>query len=151
MSEKVFYSPATISIIDFAKENELGELVSEFSQEPIELIQMRYPGAIVCSLDEAIANKENAFTTSPVEITKETFIDMLECLPPLGWERGLNSESFKMCEFTSGKITSIYARINKRYFHLSDVFNLKHEEIMKKIEDYLSSALNGANQNMQPS
>jgi hypothetical protein len=150
MSEKVFYSPATISIIDFAKENEIGELVSEFSQEPIELIQMRYPGAIVCTLDEAIANKTKAFTKDPVEITKETFIDMLECLPPLGWERGMNSESFKMCEFTCGKITSIYARINKRYFQLSDVYTLKHVEIMKKIEDFLNS-LNGESREVVPS
>jgi hypothetical protein len=140
MSLSVFYVPGTISIIDYAVKNEHGEMVSALDQEPMASIASRYPGVIICSVEDATASQAAALTTGPVQITKQVFIDMLECLPPLGWERRLNSESFKLSEFTSGRITSIYARVNSQYFKLSDVFTLKHEEIMAKIDDFLSQS-----------
>ena len=52
----------------------------------------------------------------PTEITEETFIEMLEVLPPVAWTRRNNFESFLMSEHYSGPYTSQYARHGKRYY-----------------------------------
>lgn len=133
MTQQVFCVPGRTGIIDLAV-NRGGVLVSDFMNETIEQVALRYPGVIVCTMDDAITSREAAFKTDPVEITEDTFIEMLEVLPPMGWAARGNTESFKMCEFTVGSITAIYARVGQRFFHLSDVFTLTHDEIMAKVQ-----------------
>ena len=132
--EKVFCAPNTLGIIDMAIEREDAVLVGQISKETIEQLAVRYPGVFVDTMDNAIDRQDNAMKSPPKEISEGQFIEALECLPPMGWVRMGSTESFKMGEFTCGRITGIYARLGERYFHLSDVFTLKHEEIITKVQ-----------------
>lgn len=130
MDQKVFCAPGRLGIIDVAVEREDGVLVGQISKETIEELWVRYPGVVVDTMDAAIARRNVAMTHSPTEITEEQFFSALHCLPPMGWVQKGNAESFKMSEFTSGAITGIYARVDDRYFTMSDVYTMKHEDIV---------------------
>lgn len=132
-TEQVFAVPGRLGIIDMAIQGEDGVLVAQISKETIEQLGLRYPGVVLTTFDVALAAQNEAMKSEPVEISKEAFFDALECLPPMGWTTRGNSESFKMSEFTCGNITGIYARLGGRYFTLSDVASLKHDEIIGKI------------------
>ncbi len=55
--------------------------------------------------------REQMLGDGPQQITREKFMEMLEVLPPLKWERGaFDFESFLMSEFMSGPYTQQYAR-----------------------------------------
>lgn len=51
------------------------------------------------------------------EVDKETFFDMLGCLPPIRWTVEEGVERFCMSEMQSGTITSCYASYNGKYYH----------------------------------
>ena len=133
--EQAFCAPGLLGIIDLAVPREDGVLVGQISRESIEQISERYPGAYLDTLSGAIERRNKAMTSAPKKITREQFIAALECLPPMGWTSRGYTESFKMSEFTCGNITSIYARIDERYYHMSDVFTLKHEEIIAMVDE----------------
>lgn len=132
--EKVFCVPGRLGIVDMAVERD-GVLVGQISNEPIAQLALRYPGIMLGTLSSAIQQQEEAMKSPPEEISEEKFISMLECLPPVGWVSKGRTESFKISEFTCGQITAIYARIDDRYFRLSDLFLLKHDEIIEMIEN----------------
>lgn len=133
MEQKVFYVPGRHGIIDLAIQRPDGVLVGEFSKETLEQIGRRYPGAQLGDFDTVLDAQEQAMKTDPKEVTEEHFIEMLECLPPMGYVNCGNTESFKVCELVSGNIANIYARIGSRYFHLCDVASIKHDAIIAKI------------------
>lgn len=78
------------------------------------------PGAIILPLDDAVKKiraLDRAEYCKPwVEISKETWWDMLEVLPPEKWQTVGGVEMFRMSEYTCGNITGHYARIGERYF-----------------------------------
>ena len=52
----------------------------------------------------------------PTVITEETFMEMLEVLPPKAWRHEGTFESFLLAEHWSGPYTSQYARHGTRYY-----------------------------------
>lgn len=54
------------------------------------------------------------FLTGPKQITEDDYHEMLNVLPPENWCRG-EFEHFRMCEYTSGTITTQYAHRNGKY------------------------------------
>lgn len=78
------------------------------------------PGAIILPLDDAvkkIRTLDRAEYCKPwVEISKETWWDMLEVLPPEKWQNNGTVEMFRMSEYLCGRITGHYARVGERYF-----------------------------------
>lgn len=125
-TQTVAYQPSNLTIIDIMQPD--GK--SQYARETIEQIKARYPGAEVWDFDAAIEHKENALKSPPIEITLDQFIDALEVLPPRDWQRTSEGESFKMCEHTSGRITAIYAKVNGKYYTLSNVNTMPHADIM---------------------
>lgn len=143
---KVFYTPATAdtypNIIDTVVEIE-GAQIGQFSRETLEQIQKRYPGAQVGEASEVAEQREAMMISEPQRITEEQFNDALECLPPEGWVRHQHTESFKLCEYYSGRITSIYARFGTTYWTFKDIGSKSHVEIMDKVSKAATHVVHG--------
>jgi hypothetical protein len=104
-----------ISIIDQAVfHEERGEYVGKFTGENLEEVSKHYAGAQLAEWDDAYKRMQDSYRKPPQEITKERFWDMLECLPPVGWVRHPDCESFKMSERTVGNLTGIFVRRGER-------------------------------------
>ena len=78
------------------------------------------PDAVCISFDDAlerIAKAEDAAYIKPwTEITEDQWMDALEVLPPQKWQTVNGVELFRMSEYTTGNITTHYARIGERCF-----------------------------------
>lgn len=90
------------------------------------------------SSDEALKRYETPFISGVVEITEERFHEMLNILPPMGWKTDRDGESFKMCEYTAGRITAIYVRIGERYATFSDHASTPHRECCRRAHEYFA-------------
>jgi hypothetical protein len=84
------------------------------------------PNLVVLGFDDAMACHEAAFRSDVMEVTAETWDDMLGVLPPMAWRADGVGESFKLSEYLTGCITSIYVRIDGRQFTFSDNAGLPH-------------------------
>jgi len=89
---------------------------SRICNKTLEQIQAEYPGAEVVAWEPWLQNKEKALCTEAERITEETFIEMLEVLPPDNWQRQKGAQSFELCEHTSGRVTAIYCCFGGRYY-----------------------------------
>mgnify|MGYP001324394886 CR=1 FL=1 len=77
--------------------------------------------------------REKDFISPPVEITADRWDEMLNVLPPMKWRSGGGAQTFMMCEFTYGIITTIFINRGDKYYELSDKATLTHDEIMEKL------------------
>ncbi|MBB6117703.1 hypothetical protein F4826_004681 [Rahnella inusitata] len=82
--------------------------------------------------------RAKSYVTPPVEIDLHRYMDVLGTLPPLDWQGGHDSESFKFAEMMCGNVTDIYAKVEGRYFQLCDECTLSHAEIVRRIKEVLS-------------
>lgn len=117
------------SIIDALKEGR-----GTYSGETLDEIRARYPDARLMDDDEYNRIHAAYWTSEPVEITEDEYVDALEALPPLQWRRGDYAETFKMSEFLSGSITGIYCRLGRRYFCFNADVKTPHDQIVAKCE-----------------
>ncbi len=77
----------------------------------------RFAGATITTLDGYTAATEKAYLDDGIlEIDADAFDYALDVLPPLAYGRTDGVERFCMREFTSGRITRQYARMDERYF-----------------------------------
>lgn len=134
--KKAFYVPRRHGIIDLVIERN-GVLVGEISGETLEQMRVHWPDVIIDDLDSIENKQQISLMTSPVEIDKDTFVGALNLLPPNKWITRGNEESFKMAEHLLGMITTIYARLDERYFAFNDLCSLPHEVIMIRVRNVL--------------
>lgn len=127
-----FYVPGAHNIIDSAFKNEAGEYVSHVHRKNLMQMRDEHPDVVLGVLDEWIAEEEKRLIGTPEEITEERWWEALEVLPPESWQNSGGGESFVMMEYYSGRITSIYVRIGKRYCTWHDVANLPHLDRLAK-------------------
>lgn len=130
MEEPVYCQPDKPGIVDMAVRRDDGVFVGMFSRKTLQELDAEYPGVVMSSMKDVVDRQQAMMKRAPKEITQDDFNDALYCLPPMGWVSRGNTESFKMCEFTCGAITGIYVRDGERFFALSDVFTLSHENII---------------------
>ena len=135
-NDTCFYVPGKLCIIDAITMVD-GTPYGTWSGETLEEIQARHPGAEVWDFDAAYAAMQAAYIKAPVEITRARFWEMLEILPPKNWRQHRDSESFMMIEHTIGNITSIFVRLELRYFEMTGDASLTHDEIMAKIDNFI--------------
>lgn len=122
-----FYVPGSGSTIDMVHPvTELGL----YSGETLKQIQVRHPGTIRGSCEDALNSVNDCFRSAPREITKATFERMLNVLPPVDF----TGDTFKMSERMAGNITGIYARIGRRYFTMDDDIRMSYGEIIAKFK-----------------
>ncbi|MDD4937136.1 MAG: hypothetical protein PHT60_15340 [Acidiphilium sp.] len=129
---KLFYVPGSTHAIDYAREI-AGQYVSVYGGRTLAELAEEYPGVVLGDEDSFIEQQERALSTDPKEITETQFMDALEMLPPLHWMNHGAGESFKCPEFIAGNITTIYARLNGRYWSFQGVATLPHVAIMERI------------------
>ena len=132
-----FYVPGAGNIIDSAYQNEAGEWVSHIHRKNLMQMRDEHPDVVLGNLDEWIDADEKRLISTPEEITEEQWWDALECLPPESWQNSGGGESFVMMEYYSGRITSIYVRLGKRYCTFHDVANLPHLDRLAKARTLL--------------
>lgn len=138
MTYKVFYIPSPCpEAIDLSYDNgKTGiQMGTTFAQ-----LREQYTGLQVADRDAFEALRESSLRLPVTEIDEATFSDQLDILPPDGLVMVGRQISFKCSERYSGRITSIYAGQGARYFHLRDVCDMPHAEIMRRVEQFMSSA-----------
>ena len=123
-----FYIPGHRQIID-AINPETGK--GHYSGQTLEEVRAEDgPEVQIGNLDEVSSAIEELFKEAPRRTTEEDWNQMLECLPPLNWENNGATETFMMCEMTSGTITTIFCRIGEVRYSLQNSRFLKHAEIV---------------------
>lgn len=137
--EPVFYVHGSAWLVDIAREQD-GVLVANNTGETIAQLALRHPGVCVIELDDAILRTQQSVQLPAVEITADAFNAAAACLPPNHWRDIGGAESFKCPERVVGRITSIYARIGARHFHLRDDFDLPHSEIVKRCRNCMGAS-----------
>lgn len=115
-------------------ENTLGEFVNGadvccVTGRTLDELKASNPAGVLGTVDEFY----RAQASEPVEISRDAFIDALECLPPQGWIRAGDSESFKFLEHWSGPITTIYVRIGADYWKFLAHYKLTHYEVLQHV------------------
>jgi len=99
-----------------------------------------YPGAELLTEEDAFNQIEALCITAPKEIDRERFMYLLEVLPPVSWHGcGSPTESFKLCEFTNGRVTCIAVRVEARYFEFEDVETMPHADCVAKVRTWLAA------------
>lgn len=122
-------------IIDQAIFDQKIQAYTTYSGQTLEAMQVRYPGLKVGDFNDIMRAKEAFYRELGVyEIDEETFMDALECLPPLDWVRKGNAEAFKLSELICGNIAWIYCRLGKRFFRFYDSVSLNWEGIARRLE-----------------
>jgi hypothetical protein len=100
----------------------------------MEEMRDEYPGVELDTLAHYAETADSAWRTAPSEIDRERWYEMLEVLPPVGWTRDGNTESFKLSERTSGNITAVFARVGSHYYEMQDDITLTHAEIIQRVQ-----------------
>ncbi len=136
----LFVTADNMTAIDYV--NPLNGCRGVYSNETLEQVQVRYPGAKRMEIDAHIQAKETALCAPPpTEITEEKYWDMLEALPPQNWVRRKGASTFEFLEALSGRVTTICCEIatptGKRFFSLNGIAGTPHEQIVKRCRDFM--------------
>jgi len=132
MTTLCYYIPGQTHIVDAISPDNLTRYGRKSHQE----ILADYPTAQILTLEAAAVAIEALFVRPIAEITEEEYWEMVGVLPPVGFI-SRNGTSFKMSERTAGNITGIYANVGNRYFCLADSIFTPHDEIMRRVAEYI--------------
>lgn len=134
----VFFLPQTGPVfpraVDEAIPAEAGGHIGRFSGKTHDQLRAQYGAELdVMELDAFTHMHEEALRTEPTQIPEDEYQRALECLPPLDWGHALGVESFKMSEFYSGQITTIYARCGHTFWRFHDRASMTRDAIAHRI------------------
>lgn len=124
-----FVSRSRMTMIDVCRPDG----TSWINGQTLEQMKDRYPDIEVMSVDEATEELERVrleASGAPCVITREQFIEAMECLPPREWHQEVDSESFKSPEAFSGRIASTCVRIGNQYFSLHARYGTPHSDLV---------------------
>jgi hypothetical protein len=139
----VFFVPGSANVIDYAHQLPSGLWISVHTAQTLEQLAAMYPGVIMASESEFCAQMENTLRTEPSHIDRQAFEFALHALPPQGWEQYKDAESFKFMEHYAGRVTTIYARLGRKFFRFNDVCTLTHAEIIAKVQNSAALSVPG--------
>jgi hypothetical protein len=132
----IFYIPSTRTkvnnAIDVAMKSD-GRIIGVYTSKTLEELAEQYPGVVLGTEQEYEKQIVEAVRTAPVEITEEAYWEALEVLPPVDWQARKGNDSFKLSEFITLNVTSIYANRGARYYKFRDVATLTHRQIMSRL------------------
>lgn len=94
-----------------------------------------YPGCniVLMSMQEFNRQHDEALRTEPEEITAEDWQRAFEVMPLMKWQLLRGVESFRMTEFYSGSITTIYAKCDGRHWKFMDDAYMPTEQVVTKV------------------
>lgn len=135
--DPVIYLPArngrVPQVLDFAKRDNSGNYVGQYLGQTIDQVRVDYPDAQLGECADVNAATEAMLKTLPVEISEDQYIEMFELAPPRDWRQNQRGASFKFCEPLNGRITSIFAVVQGKFYTFNDLVTLSHEEIVAKV------------------
>lgn len=77
--------------------------------------------------------------TKPVtEVTESRFWDMLEVLPPCQWTGPGQTESFFVSERLWDNVVSWFARVDGRFYEMTDTDDKRHPQIIARVREYIA-------------
>ena len=88
---------------------------------------------VLMSMQEFNRQHDDALRTEPEEIAAEDWQRALEVMPPMKWQTLGGVESFRMTEFYSGSITTIYAKCDGRHWKFMDDADMPTEQVVAKV------------------
>lgn len=119
MDKTCFYVPGSTTITDTIFNG-----VGRYSGKTLEEIQGTYPGAIVCSMDDAVAEclkaTDAAFKKPLTEITEKEYMEWLEVLPPTHWAKVDGVTAFVVSEEIVAGLHTICLNGDDRYWKACD-------------------------------
>jgi len=71
------------------------------------------------------------YCTGPQRITQERYEELLNCLPPERWTRGVGYGSFRLSERLTGAIATFCVRIGDSFYSLNEHEDTSHAELFK--------------------
>lgn len=125
---QVIFNHASKSAIDQIK---LGKGI--YTGKTVDELQALYPESELMDEAQAVRLREASYIEAPKEVDSERFLSMLEILPPMAHVCSGNAETFKLCEFITGNVTRIFARVGKRHFEMADRADLSHSKILDAV------------------
>lgn len=135
-----WYVPGETHIVDVIHPDD--GLTLHFAEDAAQICA-RYPTAQRMSCDDAWKAADavglERYRKDVSEIGEERFMDALNVLPPVGWTTRQGVESFRISERIWGSITDIYARLDDRYFVLSDDIRLSPAIVAERVAAYASA------------
>ena len=103
---------------------------SSIGGHSLEYLQKLYPSMQIMTVEDFTAADNAQYTTPPVEITHKEFTDALYVLPPGDSRSSEGAASFKWIERLNHDITWIFARVDGRYFKMTNRIDMKHGDIV---------------------
>lgn len=137
LAADVFYSISSKTIVDLASTKD-GLVIGAYSGQPEAVLRQEYLDLQRGPSDVALRAIEACYVTPPEEIDRESFISLLEVLPPLNWVHGARSETFMLSEMYYGLVTTICCRWDRRYFRMRNLCTLSHTEIVSLVQPLLT-------------
>lgn len=118
-----------------------GQMSNETGQQLQQRYSQHYSAVKMMRMSDYDKLHDAALRTEPEEITEEEFFEALNVLPPMKWHCLLGVESFRMCEFYSGTITTIYARTDDgRYWKFMDDAYMPTADVVAKVHKAATAA-----------
>ncbi|WP_116892916.1 hypothetical protein [Pseudomonas savastanoi] len=129
---KVFYVPGDTAIIDYAREL-YGVYVAQHSGLMLAELHVRHPGAVLGNEESFLVDQERAFGTPPSQTTGARYDFALSQRKTLSFAVDSVGESFKLADYEVGNMTTIYARVGRRYWTFTGLATLPHHLIMRRV------------------
>ena len=131
---RVVFLPSSHTVQDFMSP----EGLTWFGRKTFEQCQAEHADAVLIDADEAYARRDAGFIKPVSETTAERFDYALNVLPPGKWTGPGGRESFYVTERIVGNIVDWYARVDERYFTLTDRATLGHREVMERVSAFMA-------------
>ena len=114
-----------------------GKVLTAYGRKTLDEAMRQHPGAEVMPIEAAHEACCDQYRTDPAQCGAERFLEMLEVLPPLRWQRRGASESFMVGEMIYGDIAAIFVRLGREdgeptYWSFNDRVTLGHDEIVAR-------------------
>lgn len=112
--------------------------VSPYTGMTLEQIKAMHPGAKALTLDEFSRDYYQPYIKSLqkpfVEVTREHYEDILECLPPINWTRLGSIQYFFCCEAYTDDLHALLVKKNGNYYEALRPVRMPKEDIMNEID-----------------
>jgi len=130
---QVFFSPTAdyCSALDVVRPDGRGQ----YSGKTLDDFRLEHADVQIVDSEVSVQHDRNRRITPPVEITQERFWELLECLPPCKWKRGVDGEAFHISERITYDIVDWCVRIGEKYYSFQDTDKMSADEAIKKVAD----------------
>jgi hypothetical protein len=121
-------------LLDAAFRDAEGVMRGMYSHKTCAELQQDYKSSVqmmrMCDFDKL---HDEALRTEPEEITEAEYDEAFFVLPPMKFHNLMGVESFRMTEFYSGNITTIYAMCEGRYWKFLDNADMDTHVLVDKV------------------